>query len=158
MGWIVVTLNQEGKNKRIQEKQGHNLPPNAVPFLVSVLSGFLLYFLEELPRPFVRSHAGCFFLEIERVCPLVRASLEPTWGIQPEMGWIVVTLNQEGRNKRNQEKQGHNVLPNTLPFLNPDLSGFLLYFLEKLPRPFQKPGWVFLSRNRAGLPPGSRLS
>ncbi|QTD52367.1 hypothetical protein [Sulfidibacter corallicola] len=116
MGWIVVTLNQEGRNKRNQEKQGHNLHPNAVPFLVSVLSGFLLYFLEELPRPFARNQAGYFFLEIERVYPQVRASLEPTWGIQPEMGWIVVTLNQEGRNKRNQEKQGHNL--HQMPFLS----------------------------------------
>ncbi|CAM2067513.1 hypothetical protein SCOR_19180 [Sulfidibacter corallicola] len=47
---------------------------------------------------------------------------------------------------------------NTGPFLLSDVHGFLLNFFDERPMALlQKPGVLFLSRNRVGLPAGSRL-
>ncbi|QTD48537.1 hypothetical protein [Sulfidibacter corallicola] len=47
------------------------------------------------------------------------------------LSWVLPSsnLDQVDRNDRKQEKQNHDVSPNTDPFLASNLPGFLFYFL-----------------------------
>ncbi|CAM2069507.1 hypothetical protein SCOR_29310 [Sulfidibacter corallicola] len=84
-------------------------------------------------------------------CPLVRGSLEKNGAFN--LSWVLPTSNfdQECRNDGNQEKQDHDVTQNAEPILVSDVHEFLLNFSDERPMTLrEKPGGLFLSRNRAG--------
>ncbi|CAM2063809.1 hypothetical protein SCOR_00500 [Sulfidibacter corallicola] len=77
--WVLPLsdLNHEARKERNQEKQGHGAPPNAYPFLVSDVHGFLLHSLEGEPMALHQKPGRVWPPEIEPVGSSIRGSDRP---------------------------------------------------------------------------------